>query len=1429
MAVNPYLQKYMNGGSSNQPMNSNLSAYAAPRQAAINQGIADTHTLKSFTMLDPGTRTNMLKSFTVAAAKGDKQALYKLNLLSPHLKDQQPLPPAPKQSLWGQASDIATATAKGIVSSGVRDVKTGADMVNQAVKGGYHLGAAGVDAATGNKAAANKQLLQEQADQKKSFINKTYGTKNKNDISGLGNAGGFALDMAGLKGGGTIAEGASKVAAKDLTKVGAKEVAGKVVKDSAKGAAYGASYGAVGAAQNNSKKVGDYIKGAEQGAIAGGVLGAAGGVLGSAAERGKANKIAALREQLSSSTLGGKLGQLKNLIDQYDAAHQKALPAGNTEKPLALPAKSSVPIQSNHTPGGGVMINGDSAAARVARSGDNPGVVPTQLASKTKYGIAASPGKNLNDLVAPGKKIIGTKFEPHNTTTQEPTGGKNMSDLFAPKTTSEQRASAGKSLVDEKPNTNISTASTPVAKTNLNSLMQQWSKDKMPGANSRGTIAKVNTLNSIIEHPDASPEIKLKATQERHQLVHNDAKNTLAQEHSAQTGQPVAASHETLAGGNGEHAPLYNAVEDSRKAGVPAAVAQDYKGAAAEKTATATTTPTVTPDRSSESENAGKRNIYSITKEHIAPESRSQLSRETGTHLRNALGTAENAKSVEAIQNKASMAHFSKLSTPDQIKDVSDFERTGHSDLAPKGYDKFYQKTTDDAHATAAKVLGEDKVGYVDNYVKHFFTFGDNEAEAKGAAVLHKLAGDKSITKGRLLDMPMDEALATMKKAGIDVKPAFTNREELRQITVANSKRLEAFDNAYKGMQKDGIISPKHNAGWVELPRTVTQALSPNATNDKLFVAPEVLTMLKNVTSQGMSGSRSYQLARDLTGTVTQIDLSLSAYHAGMTAITNGVSHLADVFPQLRHGDLAGAGSSLVKSIPGVGVTKDLIDGRTLRNGLRDGDPRAIEKLNVISQAGGRVALQHDFKSTMTSKMKEAYERAGSAENSVGVRAKGAVEGTARVPFAIVHQVSRPLMEYAIPRIKDGMMLDQAAQVSRRYGGLDSMEAKIALAKSQTSIDNRMGEIVFSNRFWNKSAQDLGKLAYLSAGYRIGTVGELGGGVKDALTGKLTGRSAFLAALPIYVGTLGAAYQYLHTGQAPQTLKDYFYPKNGQTDQNGNPVRIQLPSYMRDFKNIASGNIGKEVLPNSPFMSLMSDIYNNKDYFGNEVRNPNDSVGTQLAQTAKYAGGQLTPISIQNSNKLSGTGGKIESFFGVTKAPAVENESSIQKQILQLKGPQAPKTPEAAARSQLEDQFFTDMKAGKKPAQSAAYGQLKNQLSPSSLKALVKGSTESSIQYDYNHLTDPQKIQLVLKNKPSDMTQLNFNDIIKKVLTNNSTAKSMAAGHITPQQMNQALRKMGVTNKSATVSRAKAQAKAATRASYRAGRGKPKYKNPFLN
>jgi hypothetical protein len=74
----------------------------------------------------------------------------------------------------------------------------------------------------------------------------------------------------------------------------------------------------------------------------------------------------------------------------------------------------------------------------------------------------------------------------------------------------------------------------------------------------------------------------------------------------------------------------------------------------------------------------------------------------------------------------------------------------------------------------------------------------------------------------------------------------------------------------------------------------------------------------------------------------------------------------------------------------------------------------------------------------------------------------------------------------------------------------------------------------------------------------------------------------------------------------------------------------------------------------------MHAIYANEDFFGNAIREPDDSVWRQIIQSAQYAVHETLPFSLQGTKQFVGAGemdtrGKVLAaapYFGLTPAPA---------------------------------------------------------------------------------------------------------------------------------------------------------------------------------
>jgi hypothetical protein len=271
------------------------------------------------------------------------------------------------------------------------------------------------------------------------------------------------------------------------------------------------------------------------------------------------------------------------------------------------------------------------------------------------------------------------------------------------------------------------------------------------------------------------------------------------------------------------------------------------------------------------------------------------------------------------------------------------------------------------------------------------------------------------------------------------------------------------------------------------------------------------------------------------------------------------------------------------------------------------------------------------------------------------------------------------------------------------------------------SIENRMGELNYDNLFWNRTFKAGMQMTFRSPTWNIGTIREVGGAIfqdvpkgvvhilkfgKGSLSQRIreayTQKIGYTFALFFLTAVIGGVYEYLHTGKSPSELKDFFFPHNGATDANGHPVRIQLPTYIKDayawskspLKTISNKAAGE--------FSLLMNLLSNKDYFGDYIRNSQDSMPTQFKQIATYILTQLMPFSIQQQQKLlTGTANveeQAESFFGITKAPQGIQQDDWQKLLSELytaaQGAQGPRTPEEKSIDALKSQARAEIKMG---------------------------------------------------------------------------------------------------------------------------------------
>lgn len=426
-------------------------------------------------------------------------------------------------------------------------------------------------------------------------------------------------------------------------------------------------------------------------------------------------------------------------------------------------------------------------------------------------------------------------------------------------------------------------------------------------------------------------------------------------------------------------------------------------------------------------------------------------------------------------------------------------------------------------------------------------------------------------------------------------------------------------------------------------------------------VAPEaVANVINNQLSPGLRGDKHFGgVFRGFLGAgnlLNSVQLGLSGFHLAMTTMDSATSKLALAFRNVGEGQFGKALGNAGKAATVFGPAIENISrgNKMMKEWFHPGstDPETAQLVYQMKQAGGRAKMDDFYHAGVAAKMTEAFRKG----NYIGA--------ALRAPLAGLELAGKPLMEKLVPRMKMGAFADMAKFELERLGpNASDFEVRRAMTKAWDSVDNRMGQLVYDNLFWNKAAKDLAMASTRSVGWNLGTLRELGGGVLDfskaglnlarGRNAEFTHRMAYTAAMPVMAGMIGGMIHYLMTGKHPEELKDWFFPKSGSKDNTGHDVRYALPSYMKDVYAYAR-NPG-ETLKNKvhPLVHTIFDMLSNSDYYGAKIHNEDDPIMKQLTDVAKYGGKQLLPFSTREVPKLLSEGQGAKSLLpliGVTQA-----------------------------------------------------------------------------------------------------------------------------------------------------------------------------------
>jgi hypothetical protein len=373
----------------------------------------------------------------------------------------------------------------------------------------------------------------------------------------------------------------------------------------------------------------------------------------------------------------------------------------------------------------------------------------------------------------------------------------------------------------------------------------------------------------------------------------------------------------------------------------------------------------------------------------------------------------------------------------------------------------------------------------------------------------------------------------------------------------------------------------------------------------------------------------------------------------------------------------------------------DAVRGRKLTEqylDIRGTQGELTDLLDAVQRGGFRTGLDPFWNTTYRKRLVESWragERIGVLPEAIG---------------ALSETVTAPLFEKYVPWMKMAAATDLARyellKLKREKPDYTIQDVREAMSKGVDSVDNRFGQLTYDNLFWNRMLKDALLVSFLSLGWNLGTVRELGGGIIDimknlgVLIGRqgpgFTNRIAYLISLNVGHALLASTYQYLMTGKGPDEVKDLFYPKDGGTDESGKPARVSFPDYSRD-EWAWSHQPGKTLA--SKLHPVPAELYrvlvSNEDYWGKEIWVPDDTRLHNVERLAtEFVRGLAEPISVSTmarQYRRTGSIGKTAlAQIGLAPAPSYIDRTSAENaalEFLRASRPVGTRTPEAAERA----------------------------------------------------------------------------------------------------------------------------------------------------
>ncbi len=206
-------------------------------------------------------------------------------------------------------------------------------------------------------------------------------------------------------------------------------------------------------------------------------------------------------------------------------------------------------------------------------------------------------------------------------------------------------------------------------------------------------------------------------------------------------------------------------------------------------------------------------------------------------------------------------------------------------------------------------------------------------------------------------------------------------------------------------------------------------------------------------------------------------------------------------------------------------------------------------------------------------------------------------------------------------------------------------------------------------------------------------------------------------------------------------------------------IRVSLPTYLRDishFKHSPGGYVKSSL---SGDIGKLADIWENRDFYGNEVYNPDDN---PIRKTFDIAGHFIpTPFSLSSKKQATQEGGsnpaKYAGFLGFTKAPRYIEQTDAQQMASDYAANHREvgnRTSFEAEKAQAHTAIANIFRRGGDPKPEIAAAEKKGLLTARDVFTIQRNAKLPTLLLQVRNLSMPEAIRVYDAATPEEKLQI---------------------------------------------------------------------------